>query len=167
MTRLFARALQSAHLNVALCGIAIFLAKPSQSQAQSDVGGAQSNAADKIMLISTNSPPPPGDRLMVIRRKAGDARNLIVLPEDATAADLAVALGSLGSARQRDGDVLPGPEQRIGITGGSVSGSLGEHQQRLESMLDRLQKSTPRLVQGFGTVHAIEVSIHIVPVAKN
>jgi hypothetical protein len=143
------------------------LAKPSLSQAQSADGGVENNAADKIMLISTNSPPPPGDRLMVIRRQAGDARNIIVLPEDATTEDLAVALGSLASARQRDGDVLKGPEVRIGITSGGISGSLGEHQQRLESMLEKLQRSKPRLVQGLGTVRALEVSIHLVPVSKN
>jgi hypothetical protein len=167
VTKLFLRAFQSAGLNVALCAIAMLLSQSSPSQAQSDVGTVENNAADKITLVSTNSPPLPGDRLMVIRRKAGDDRNIIVLPEDATAADLAVALGSLANARVRDSDVLPDAEQRIGITSGGITGSLGEHQQRLENMLDKLQRAKPRPVPGLGTVRAVEVSIHIVPVAKH
>jgi len=144
---------------LALIALAAFLGSTTKSAAQA----TNPNAAVKITLVSTNSLPQPGGRIMVIRRATGDPRTIIVLPEGASVADLAIAFGSLTKARAGDGDVLAHPEERI-IAVGNVDTPLGAHQQRFANMLDQLARSRARSIKGLGTVRAFDISIHLVNV---
>lgn len=102
--------------------------------------------------------PAPGARAAVLRRAAGDV--ILLARGDATRDDLAAALALLAAVRQRDGAAPPERDVVLIVKSSQLAAPLDKpRRQRLEAHLARLRAARPRLVDGVGTVPAIELPV--------
>ncbi len=124
--------------------------------AAQDDGQNRGQASATVVMVRSL---PPGASVVVQRGHGGRARNLILVTEASTAADLASAFSLLRAARERDGEEVDRPLRLIVPSNGLRQALNAEAALRLEEHLGRLRTAPTRPIDGVGTVRSVTVAL--------
>jgi hypothetical protein len=95
-----------------------------------------------------------GGRAVVIRVPRQEVPNLVLVPRNATAEDIAAALGALQRSRTRFGDILDG-SLRLTVVSARLSPAAAKGAELLRQLRDAPERTIPE----FGRVRAIDTSV--------
>lgn len=128
--------------------------------AGSTQGVAQREGASGSVTVVLVATLPPGSLGAVVqRRPGGGARDLILLDDASTIADLASALGALRAPERRHVDQA-NRSLTIAIPKTDPARLRSPAvRRRLQAQLDALHTAAPRHIEGVGTVRAIVVPV--------
>jgi hypothetical protein len=118
---------------------------------------AQARQRGRVQVVVIRGTPPDGSAGLVLRRRLADPQNVIILGQSATAEALGGALAALDISRSRHGDDLAADET-IGFRDVQAKAVPPSEMARLQRLVARLSHAPARLVDGFGTVPAIEIA---------
>lgn len=116
-------------------------------------------APARVILIAGKS-PSRGGRTEVIRQAQRTPQNIVIVDRNATADDLAGALGMLNALRAQYGDALKEDYRaRPESVKHGPKWKDSEYRKWLHEQLVRLRKARERPVPGFGDVKAVAITL--------